>query len=131
MNWKLIFLLSLFGLAMAVGTVFYISSTIEPLFWLVIFGISAYAIASRASERFFVHGLCLGLVNCVWMTAGHAILFDQYAASHAKEIESMASIPLHPRVVMLIVGPLIGFASGAILGLLTLVIARVVMKKGD
>ena len=36
MDWKLVFLLSGFGLAMAFGTVFVISSTIEPLFWLAV-----------------------------------------------------------------------------------------------
>jgi hypothetical protein len=41
MNWRLIAQLSLFGLAMGIATVFFIPSTIEPLFWLVIFGISA------------------------------------------------------------------------------------------
>ena len=35
MKWKLIFLLSLFGLAMAFATVFWIPSMIEPVFWLV------------------------------------------------------------------------------------------------
>ena len=49
MNWKLIIQLSLFGLATGVATVFVIPSTIEPLVWLVIFGICAYLIATRAS----------------------------------------------------------------------------------
>ena len=44
MNWKLIVQLSMFGLAMSVATVYLISSTIEPVFWLVIFVISAYLI---------------------------------------------------------------------------------------
>jgi uncharacterized membrane protein len=39
MNWKLIFLLSLFGLAMAIATVFVIPSNIEPLFWRPVIGI--------------------------------------------------------------------------------------------
>ncbi len=42
MNWKLILQLSLFGLAMAVGTVFVIPSNVEPLFWLAIFAVCAY-----------------------------------------------------------------------------------------
>src|ERR1700730_18679960 len=33
MNWPLIFQLSLFGLAMGVGTIFFISSRIEPILW--------------------------------------------------------------------------------------------------
>jgi hypothetical protein len=36
MDWKLIFGLSLFGLAMAIATVFIVPSNIEPAFWLVI-----------------------------------------------------------------------------------------------
>ena len=40
-DWKLIFRLSLFGLAMAIATVFAIPSNIEPAFWLVI---SCYAL---------------------------------------------------------------------------------------
>ena len=36
MNWKLIFLLSLFGLAMGIATVYVIPSRLEPMFWLAI-----------------------------------------------------------------------------------------------
>jgi hypothetical protein len=45
MDWKLILQLSLFGLAMAIATVFVIPPTVEPAFRLVIFLICAYAIA--------------------------------------------------------------------------------------
>jgi hypothetical protein len=48
MNWKLIFQLSLFGLAMGIATVFVIPSNIEPAFWLVIFLICAYLIAKQS-----------------------------------------------------------------------------------
>src|SRR2546426_4238331 len=56
MDWLLILTLSLFGLAMAVATVFVIPSNIEPLFWLVIFIVCAYLIAKRAPGRPFLHG---------------------------------------------------------------------------
>jgi hypothetical protein len=46
MNWKLVFQLSLFGLAMALGTVFFIPSSIEPLCWLIIFLVCAYILQS-------------------------------------------------------------------------------------
>ena len=48
MNWKLIFLLSLFGLAMAVGTVFVITSQIEPWCWLLIFIVCASGLSADA-----------------------------------------------------------------------------------
>ena len=59
MNWKLILQLSLFGLAMGLATVFFISSSAEPFFWLAIFIASAYLIATRAPGRYFLHGLRL------------------------------------------------------------------------
>src|SRR5437773_5675009 len=119
MNWKLIFQLSLFGLAMGVATVFFIPSTIEPFCWLVILAISAYLIATRAADRYFLHGVALGLANSVWVTGAHVLLFAQYVARHPREAAMMSSMPLptHPRVMMLLMGPVIGLASGIVIGL--------------
>ena len=71
MNWKLIFLLSLFGLAMAVGTVFVITSQIEPWCWLVIFIVCAWAIAAQAPGKFFLHGFedRMNVVRCPFWAA--------------------------------------------------------------
>jgi len=69
MNWKLIFLLSLFGLAMAFATVFWIPTKTEPVFWALIFIACAYIIAKKVPGRTFLHGLMTGLFNCVWITA--------------------------------------------------------------
>ena len=44
MNWKLIVQLSLFGLAMGVATVFWVPSTIEPIFWLML---GLFAVVAR------------------------------------------------------------------------------------
>src|SRR5882724_7325605 len=107
MNWKLVGQLSLFGLAMGVGTVSLIPSNIEPLFWLVVFGISAYLIAARAGRSPFVHGVLTGLANSVWVTAAHVLLFNQYLANHPKEAAMMSSMPMpdSPRLMMSLVGP--------------------------
>ena len=82
MNWKLIGMLSLFGLAMGIATIFVIPSNVEPLVWLVIFLICAYVIAKQSPGKHFLHGLLLGLANSVWITAAHILLFEQYIASH-------------------------------------------------
>jgi len=131
MNWKLIFQLSLFGLAMGVGTVFVIPSTIEPFFWLVIFVVSAYLIATRAADHYFLHGVALGLANCVWVTGAHVVLFSRYIANHPREAAMMGSMPLptHPRVMMLIMGPVIGLISGIIIGLFAIVAHRLVAPR--
>ena len=94
MNWKLILSLSLFGLAMAFATVLVIPSSIEPIFWLAIFLICAFLIARSRSTRHFLHGLMVGIVNCVWVTSAHIIFFDQYIATHPKEAAIMSSMPL-------------------------------------
>jgi hypothetical protein len=121
-NWKLIFLLSLFGLFMAVATVYFIPSNIEPFCWLAIFLFCAYMIARNNTASRFLHGLCLGLANCVWITAAHVSLFNQYLAHHPQESSLLAQSPLptHPRLMMAIGGPIVGIISGVIIGLLSL-----------
>jgi hypothetical protein len=128
MDWKLIFVLSGFGLAMAVATVFVIPSNIEPPFWLVIFLVCAYLIARRRSDRLFLHGLCVSLVNCVWITAVHVLLFDRYMATHPQEAAMMSSMPGpgSPRMMMVFFGPIFGSLSGIVLGLFTFLAGKVV-----
>ena len=132
MNWKLILQLSLFGLVMGVATVFFISSSVEPFCWLVIFLISAYAIARTARGRPFLHGVCVGLANSVWVTGAHILLADQYLARHAREAAMMNSMPMptHPRLMMALMGPVIGLASGIVLGIFAVVATRFVRPAG-
>lgn len=130
MNWKLILLLSLFGLAMAFATVFIVPSNVEPLLWLPIFVVCAFIIAKGAPRLHFVHGLLLGILNSVWITAAHVALFDAYVAHHAKEAEMMKSMPtpLPPKLMMACVGPIIGVISGVVIGLFALVAGRIVKR---
>lgn len=130
MPWKLILKLSMFGLAMGVATVFWIPSNIEPIFWLLIFLICGYVIG-RSSEKPFLTGVLLGLANCVWITATHILLFSQYLEKHAREAAMMKTMPLpnSPRLMMALVGPLVGLVSGVIIGLLALLTAKFVRRK--
>ena len=131
MDWKLIFLLSLFGLFMAIGTVFIIPSNVEPIFWVAIFCICAFLIARQVPSRHFAHGLMLGLVNSVWVTAAHVAFFAHYMLRHPKEAAMTQSMPLpnSPRLMMAIIGPVIGVASGCIIGLLAFVAAKLVKRR--
>jgi len=130
MNWKLIFQLSLFGLAMGVATVFVIPSSVEPLVWLVIFVFCAYVIARRLDSRHFLHGLLVSMANSVWITLSHILLFNRYLANHPREAEMMASTPMadSPRLMMALTGPVIGVASGLILGLFAFIASKIVKK---
>jgi hypothetical protein len=130
MNWKLILQLSLYGLAMGIATVFFISSAVEPVCWLAIFVICAIAIARGAPGRPFLHGVAVGLVNSVWVTASHVLLFDQYIARHAREAAMMRAMPMFdsPRLMMMLTGPVIGFVSGIILGIFAVVAAHFIVS---
>ena len=133
MNWSLVLLLSLFGLAMAVATVFVIPPDIEPAFWLVIFVISAYAIAQAAPEHYLLHGVVVGLANSFWMTAFHVISFQRYLMGHPQEAAMMTSLPLpdSPRLTMTMVGPVIGVVSGLVIGLLAMVAHKLFARPRD
>jgi hypothetical protein len=131
MDWKLIFQLSLFGLAMGIATVFLIPPSIEPGCWLVIFLICAYVIAKRRSTGRFVHGLLLGLANSVWITAAHVSLFYRYIAGHPEESAMMQSMPLAatPKLMMAVTGPLVGLVSGIAIGLFALAVGKLIKRR--
>jgi hypothetical protein len=129
MNWKLILLLSMFGLAMGLATVFVIPPKIEPLFWLVIFVLCAYMIAKRTRKP-FLHGFLLGLANCVWITASHILLFNEYLATHAQEAAMMQTMPFSPKIMMAIVGLVIGLISGVVIGILALIASKFLKPAG-
>jgi len=130
-DWRLILTLSLFGLAMAIGTVSTIPSSVEPVIWLAIFVICAFVIARYRSRRHFLHGLLSGLLNSVWVTSAHIIFFSTYIDHHPKEATMMSSMPLpnSPRLMMALVGPLVGIVTGTIIGVLALVVGRFVRPK--
>jgi hypothetical protein len=131
MDWKLIFQLSLFGLAMALGTVFLIPQNIEPVFWLVIFLFCAYTIAKRRTTGRFVHGVLLGLVNSVWITSAHILFFDRYVAGHAQEAAMMKSMPMpdSPRLMMALTGAVVGLVSGVLIGLVALAAGKLIKQR--
>jgi hypothetical protein len=132
MNWKIIIQLSVFGLIMSVATVFLIPEMIEPAFWIAIFLFSAYVIAKACREKYFLHGLLVSLANCVWITAAHIIFYTTYIASHpgvAKFAEEHPFLPSHPRMAMLVMGPVFGIGSGLVLGLFAYVASKIVNKK--
>jgi|ERR1017187_1691691 hypothetical protein len=130
MKWNLIFRLSLFGLAMAFATVYFIPSGIEPFCWLAILIFCAYIIAKNCASNYFLHGLMVGIINSVWITAAHILLFETYISRHAQEAEMMAKMPMpnHPRLMMLITGPIVGVISGIILGLFAFIASKLVKR---
>jgi hypothetical protein len=130
MNWRLIFQLSFFGLAMALLTISLIPTSVEPFFWLIIFIVCAYIIAKRCSGNYFLYGFLVSMVNCIWITAVHIFFYNSYVAHHP-EMQSMSAhlpLPNHPRLMMLFTGPVFGAVFGLILGLFSFVSAKLMKK---
>ena len=131
MNWKLIFTLSLFGLAMAFGSVFLIPENMEWIFWLIIFLICAYLIAKYAPGKYFLHGLMVSIVNSIWITIAQIMFYTTYVANHPGWLAMNAQGPLaeHPKRMMAISGPIAGIAFGLVLGLMAFIASRLVRRR--
>ena len=132
MRWSLVLLLSLFGLAMAGLTLpGIVSSSAAPIVWLPILVISAYVIGARAGGRYFLHGLAVGIVNSFWLVAVHALFVDTFLASNPREAAMLGSMPMpqSPRLMMAMVGPVVGAATGVVIGLLAMGAARLIRRR--
>jgi len=131
MNWRLIFLLSLLGLAHAIVFVGGFSDRVSALTWLVSWAICAVVIARRAPGHHFWHGFGVGLLNWVWVTGSHVVLFDAYVANHPGELaarwtKSMPALPVIGPIVATLRhydAPIPG-ASAVIIGLLAWITSR-------
>lgn len=82
MNWKLVFLLSLLGLAHAIVFIGGLSDRLSAFTWLLIWAICAVVISRHAPGHHFWHGFGVGFMNWVWVTLSHVVLFDTYVAHH-------------------------------------------------
>ena len=128
MNWKLLFSLSLFGLAMAFLTVFLIPMNYEFIFWIPIFLLCSFIIAKMQNGKYFAHGFALSLFNCFWIVLVHMIFFSQYMKLNPHGNDMNTWMPTHPRRMMLIMGPAIGIASGLVQGLFAFVWSKILKK---
>ena len=125
MNWRLIFLL-----AMSIATVFWVPEKAEMAFWLVIFLINAYFIAKNAAGKYFLTGFMVSLVNCVYIVAFHVIFYKTYMDNHPMMAAMGGKMPLHnhPRLGMIVMGPVFGVAFGLVQGLFAWIASKIFKK---
>jgi ABC-type transport system involved in cytochrome c biogenesis permease subunit len=132
MNIKLIFILSLVGLAMAVASVFGWTKEIEPLLWLIIFIIYAIIIAYKTTEKRFLNGFLVSLLNGIWIAIIHCIFFLTYLHNNPQMLDAYHKMPhfASPRIMQLVFGPFIGALTGLILGLFAFIAGKIIKKGG-
>jgi len=98
----------------------------------LIFIICAYVIARSHVGNYFLHGFMVSIVNSIWITAAHVIFYNTYIANHPEmaDMNSNMPMPTHPRIMMLIMGPIFGAVSGLVLGLFAFIASKMVKKPG-
>lgn len=128
MDLKLIFKLSLFGLAMSFATIYLISTRTEPFYWLIIFIICSIIVAKKSNGRYFLTGFLISLVNCIWITSVHYLLYDDYINRHPEMLDTPVPGGMQLRTFMLVTGPVIGIISGIVLGLFCWIASKIVKK---
>lgn len=131
MNWKIVLLLSLFGIVVGFAGVYGLSGTGELIVWLVVFLIYAVIIGKRLKSDFFVHALLATILAGLWVGVIHAAFLETYVAHNAQLRAGRSMMPktAHPRLIMVMMGPFIGAVTGVVAGLMAAVAGKLFRHK--
>lgn len=117
MNWVLILSLSMFGILLGFLSVFGLTKRAEPLLWLVVGFFTIFVLYQKISELIFWHGFAIGIFWGCLNSLIQSLFFKTYLKNNPKYTEAYnKSSRLKPRYLILIVGPLLGLLTGAVLG---------------
>jgi hypothetical protein len=134
MNWRLVLLLSLLGIAMTVPAVlgWLTESWMEYGAWAVVAVFTALVLAARGSGN-FRHGFMAGALMGVWQHLLVFLLWDMYIQHNPEFAATLAEDNpfkgIDPRYGMLIAMPVISIMYGLLTGLLAWLAGRMVRGK--
>ena len=128
MNWRLIFALSLFSIPLGLASVLGLTRGYEWLAWLLVGLYCAFRFASATHNELFLHGFYLGILVGFFNATIQAIFISTYLSNNPLMVEALNALPqgLHPGLVVLIMGPIIGAVSGVVFGVIAVIAAKVV-----
>jgi len=134
MKWTLILRLSLIELALAVGSIFFISPNFETLLWLILVLYYAYSIGKNTRQLRFLHGLLLGILNGVWAAVTHDVFLTRYLTLHPVAVETIAKAQsanavLSPRAILSVTAVVLGLLGGIVVGVFAIVAGMMVKPK--
>lgn len=134
MKSSLILRLSALGFVLALASIFFVSPNLEPVLWFAVFLYSAYAIGNGTRTLRFVHGLCLGILNSLWIVGTHDLFLARYLAGHPREVAMIdmtqkAGLALSPRVIMSFTGTMLGVLEGIVIGVFAVVAGLMVTPR--
>lgn len=131
MNWKLVFTLALFGVAMGIAAVLgFYPPSLEWLLWLIISLLCAWIIVKKAAVKPFLHGFMVGLLDGLAAPIITAIFFSTYVANNPSYADQAKQLPagLDMRTFGLILAPVIGVVYGLVLGLFAWLAGKIFKK---
>jgi hypothetical protein len=131
MNWKIVLLLSLFGVVVGFAGVYGLSGPGELVLWIIVFLIYAIVIGKRLESDFFVHALLAAILAGLWVGIIHAAFIKTYVAHNAQLRAGRSMMPktAHPRLIMVMIGPFIGAVTGVVAGLMAAVAGNLFKRK--
>jgi hypothetical protein len=123
-NWKLILQLSMFGVAMGLGVVFFLTPMTSGVLWVIIVMLSAYAIARRCPRLRFLNGLMVGLFDRLLTTAVHILFFHSYIVRHPDEMALLQQLTprMSPRHLIELMSSVWGLGLGIVIGLAAMLV---------
>ena len=126
MNWLLILLLSIFGAVMGFLSIKGYTGKLEPFLWLLFGIISALVLSKNVDSKVFIHGLLIGLLWGIFNAIIQSSFFDQYLMNNSNLQERFKDTgSIKPQYFVLIMGPLIGLITGALLGGLSILLKKI------
>lgn len=130
MNWKIILLLSFFGVVVGFAEVYGLSGIAELIVWLVVFVVFAVVIAKRQEGDYFVHALLASILAGFWVGVIHAAFINTYVAHNPQLRAGVTMMPKssHPRLIMVMMGPFIGSVAGVVAGVMAAVAGKIVKR---
>jgi hypothetical protein len=130
MSWRLIFLLSLLSIPMGFASLLGLTGSYEWLMWLAVGIFSAWRFATKTKVDLFLHGFYLGILDGIFNSVIQSIFFRTYLANNPRMVDAFSSLPqdLSPKLVLLIMGPIIGVVSGVAFGIITVVAGSLVRR---
>ncbi|MBK8551539.1 MAG: hypothetical protein IPL53_10960 [Ignavibacteria bacterium] len=131
MNWKIILLLTLVGVAIAVASVFGVINSNYMTVYMIIFAVVAGIIISRTCENsLFMHGVVVGLLTGIFGSIVQAVMFNTYLENNPGSLDGFKNITgdLAPQYVLLFSGPFFGIGYGIIAGLVAFFLRKMSSK---
>ncbi len=128
-NWKIVLILSSFGIVMALLSVFgNVKGSYELVLWALLAIVSSYMIAKKGGRLPFIEGVTTGVLSGILNSAVQFFFFRQYILNNPGKLEQFREIPLEmpAQYLILFTGPIIGLIYGIILGIISTSFRKVI-----